>query len=441
MNRHSAENTQPVIKVGIVSAPSLHFCLNAEYICRQNGMSVQGESEVVATDTALRWNGEIRHELLFEPKEAADASFSLYDVTIGVNFHWERKEKQTFRGSLLLLNDDGKVCAINILPLEEYLKSVISSEMSSTASLQFLKAHAVISRSWLMAQIQKSSRGAKSLSSLRGLSSLSSSSSSPLGGRLGGDCSFRVKWYDREDHRLFDVCADDHCQRYQGITKISNPTAVEAVNQTCGEVLMYDGEICDARFSKCCGGVLEEFASCWGDENKPYLVSKPDIIFDERSRGINEAFCNTSDPAILSQVLNDFDQETTDFYRWNVEYTGQQLDELVMQKSGIDFGHILSLTPVKRGPSGRIILLEIQGTKQTVTVGKELEIRRWLSPSHLYSSAFEVIRLKDGFRLEGRGWGHGVGLCQIGAAVMGSLGYDYNEILSHYYPNAEIKDI
>ena len=432
MNRHSAENAQPVIKVGIVSATSLRFCLNAEYICRQNGMSVQGESEVMATDTALRWNGEIRHELLFKPNEAADASFSLYDVIIGVNFHWERKEKQTFRGSLLLLNDDGKVCAINILPLEEYLKSVISSEMSSTASLQFLKAHAVISRSWLMAQIQKSSRGAKSLSS---------SSSSPLGGRLGGDCSFRVKWYDREDHRLFDVCADDHCQRYQGITKISNPTAVEAVNQTCGEVLMYDDEICDARFSKCCGGVLEEFASCWGDENKPYLVSKPDIIFDERSRGINEAFCNTSDPAILSQVLNDFDQETTDFYRWNVEYTGQQLDELVMQKSGIDFGHILSLTPVKRGPSGRIILLEIQGTKQTVTVGKELEIRRWLSPSHLYSSAFEVIRLKDGFRLEGRGWGHGVGLCQIGAAVMGSLGYDYNEILSHYYPNAEIKDI
>ncbi len=427
MNRHLA---QSVIRVGIVSAPSLHFCLNDKYICRQNGISVQGESEVEATDTALRWNGELHHELLFEPKEPTEASFTLYDVTIGVDFHWERKEKQTFRGSLLLVNDAGKVCAINILPLEEYLKSVISSEMSSTASLQFLKAHAVISRSWLMAQIQKSSNSPKSLNS---------SSSSPLMGRLGGGSSFRIRWYDREDHQLFDVCADDHCQRYQGITKISNLTAIEAVNQTQGEVLMYDGEICDARFSKCCGGVMEEFATCWSDENKPYLVSKPDIILDERSRDVREAFCNTSDPAILSQVLNDFDQETTDFYRWNVEYTGLQLDELVRQKSGIDFGHIISLAPVKRGPSGRIILLEIQGTKQTVTVGKELEIRRWLSPSHLYSSAFDVIKLDDGFRLEGRGWGHGVGLCQIGAAVMGSLGYDYREILSHYYPGADIE--
>ena len=425
MNRLPAENAHPVIKVGIVSASSLHFCLKAEYLCRQNGMAVQGESEVQATDTALRWNGELRHELLFEPKNPTEASFSISDVTIGINFHWERKEKQTFRGSLLLLNDGGKVCAINILPLEEYLQSVISSEMSSKASLQFLKAHAVISRSWLLAQIGKPQRN-------QNIQSNQSACNSQIPSR-------HIRWYDREDHQLFDVCADDHCQRYQGITKISNPTAIEAVNQTQGEVLKYGEEICDARFSKCCGGMMEEYASCWDNQQKPYLVAKPDILYDDRAKGVKESFCNTSDPEILSQVLNDFDQETTDFYRWNVEYTGRQIDGLVRQKSGFDFGHIVSLTPLQRGLSGRIIQLEIKGTKMTMTVGKELEIRKWLSSSHLYSSAFDVVRLTDGFRLEGRGWGHGVGLCQIGAAVMGSLGYDYKEILSHYYPGSQIK--
>ena len=366
------------------------------------------------------------HEILFTPKEASNASFSLSDVTIGVDFHWQRQETQTFRGSLRLINDRGRVCAINILPLEEYLKSVISSEMSATASLPFLKAHAVISRSWLLAQISKSSRVQGSRVQGATLNSQFSTLNSI------------VRWYDREDHTLFDVCADDHCQRYQGISKISNHTAIKAVEETAGEVLVYDGEICDARFSKCCGGMMEEFASCWDNQQKPYLVAKPDILYDERARGVKEAFCNTADPKILSQVLNDFDQETTDFYRWNVEYSGNELDELVKRKSGIDFGHILSMTPVRRGPSGRIILLEIQGTKCTVTVGKELEIRKWLSPSHLYSSAFEVIPLADGFRLEGKGWGHGVGLCQIGAAVMGSLGYSYREILEHYYPGTEV---
>ncbi len=414
-----------VIKVGIVTAEQIQFRLNGDYLFGDNVFG-EGEETVTATETAIRWRGQLYHEILFTPKEASNASFSLSNVTIGVDFHWQRQETQTFRGSLRLINDRGRVCAINILPLEEYLKSVISSEMSATASLPFLKAHAVISRSWLLAQISKSSRVQGSRVQGATLNSQFSTLNSI------------VRWYDREDHTLFDVCADDHCQRYQGISKISNPTAIKAVEETAGEVLVYDGEICDARFSKCCGGIMEEFASCWDDQQKPYLVAKPDILYDERARGVKEAFCNTADPKILSQVLNDFDQETTDFYRWNVEYSGNELDELVKRKSGIDFGHILSMTPIQRGPSGRIILLEIQGTKCTVTVGKELEIRKWLSPSHLYSSAFEVIPLADGFRLEGKGWGHGVGLCQIGAAVMGSLGYSYREILEHYYPGTEI---
>ena len=414
-----------VIKVGIVTAEQIQFRLNEDYLFGDNVFG-EGEETVTATETAIRWRGQLYHEILFTPKEASNASFSLSDVTIGVDFHWQRQETQTFRGSLRLINDRGRVCAINILPLEEYLKSVISSEMSATASLPFLKAHAVISRSWLLAQISKSSRVQGSRVQGATLNSQFSTLNSI------------VRWYDREDHTLFDVCADDHCQRYQGISKISNPTAIKAVEETAGEVLVYDGEICDARFSKCCGGMMEEFASCWDNQQKPYLVAKPDILYDERARGVKEAFCNTADPKILSQVLNDFDQETTDFYRWNVEYSGNELDELVKRKSGIDFGHILSMTPVRRGPSGRIILLEIQGTKCTVTVGKELEIRKWLSPSHLYSSAFEVIPLADGFRLEGKGWGHGVGLCQIGAAVMGSLGYSYREILEHYYPGTEV---
>ena len=423
-----------VIKVGIVTAEQIRFRLNGDYLFGDKEFGA-GEETVTATETAIRWRDQLYHEILFTPKEAFNASFSLSDVTIGVNFHWQRQETQTFRGSLRLINDGGRVCAINILPLEEYLKSVISSEMSATASLPFLKAHAVISRSWLLAQIDKSSRvqGSPVTSHLSSLTS----NLSPLTSQLSPLNSI-IRWYDREDHTLFDVCADDHCQRYQGISKISNPTAIQAVAETAGEVLMYDGEICDARFSKCCGGMMEEFASCWDDQQKPYLVAKPDILFDERARDVKEAFCNTSDPKILSQVLNDFDQETTDFYRWNVEYSGQELDEIVKRKSGIDFGHILSMTPIKRGPSGRIILLEIRGTKRTMTVGKELEIRKWLSSSHLYSSAFEVIPLADGFRLEGKGWGHGVGLCQIGAAVMGSLGYDYREILEHYYPGAKV---
>lgn len=313
------------------------------------------------------------------------------------------------------------LCAINVLPLEEYLACVVSSEMSATASLEFLKAHAVISRSWLLAQIRSTHKQTSPQSVFRTTGQL-------------------LKWYDHDDHLLFDVCADDHCQRYQGTGRMNNANAPEAVSQTRGRVLMYGGEICDARFSKCCGGRLELFSSCWDDEDKPYLVSKPDIINDVRAREVKEAFCNTDDTAVLSQVLNNYDQETHDFYRWTVAYTTAELSRLVAKKSGLDFGTVLDLRPLKRGPSGRIVLLEIVGTRMSLTVGKELEIRKWLSPTHLYSSAFSVERTEDGFVLHGKGWGHGVGLCQIGAAVMGTLGYSYDEILQHYYPGSELTD-
>lgn len=420
---------EPIVSVGIVTAPYIRFAFHAAYVCGTEIVPASASVETVtATAVGLCWRGRTYHELTFTPKEASAASFSLYDVTIGKGFHWERQEVQTFRGILRLVRDGKGICAVNILPVEDYLASVISSEMSSTASLEFLKAHAVISRSWLLAQIRKREEQQR-------VSCVSSDVLTEY--RRPG---LLVKWYNHDDHVLFDVCADDHCQRYQGITKVRNPQAYEAVSQTRGMVLLHDGRICDARFSKCCGGRLELFSSCWEDEDKAYLVSKPDILYDVRAREVNEAFCNTSDPAILSQVLNNFDRETTDFYRWTVRYTREELSRLVAEKSGIDFGQILSLKPVKRGPSGRIVLLEIVGSKQTLVVGKELEIRKWLSPSHLYSSAFEVEETPTSFVLHGKGWGHGVGLCQIGAAVMGVLGYGYEEILGHYYPDSLIGD-
>ena len=336
------------------------------------------------------------------------------DVTIGVNFHWERQETQTFEGTLHIIVESDHIVAINQLPVERYLTSVISSEMSASASLEFLKAHAVISRSWLLAQIEKRRRHEQ-----------------------GGDSFFSftkkddelIRWYDREDHTIFDVCADDHCQRYQGITKANNKQVAEAISETRGQVLTYENEICDARFSKCCGGQTEEFQYCWEDTPKPYLVSFAD------------PYCNTSDKTILKQVLNDFDQETPDFYRWTVEYSQAELSELISRKLKEDFGEIQDLVPLERGKSGRIWKLKIVGTKKTFTIGKELEIRRALSETHLLSSAFDVERQGDRFILHGKGWGHGVGLCQIGAAVMGEQGKTYDEILLFYYRNAKINQL
>ena len=400
---------EPTVSVGIVSGQKIVFNLNAPYTAK--GAAYTGEQVVEFSEGGLLWRGQQYHELLFIP-QSADASFSLHDVTIGVGFHWERKQTQRFNGSLRLVVDSDHITAINEVPVERYLTSVISSEMSATSSPELLKAHAVISRSWLLAQMEKRRRMS-----------------------TGGDNFFSftkkddelIRWYDREDHTIFDVCADDHCQRYQGITNAENPSVVEAVRQTRGQILTYDGEICDTRFSKCCGGRTEEFQYCWENTPKPYLTS------------VSCPYCDTTDRHILSQVLNDYDQETPDFYRWTVRYTQRELTELVSHKLKIDLGDILDLEPLERGRSGRIWKLRIVGSKRSFTIGKELEIRRTLSESHLYSSAFDVERDGTSFILHGRGWGHGVGLCQIGAAVMGEQGKTYDEILLYYYRNAEIK--
>ena len=434
---------EPVVSVGIVSGQEIHFALNNPYLAK--GETITGEQTVTFSEGGILWNGNQYRELVFQP-QSPDASFSLHDVTIGVNFHWERKETQVFQGTLRLVVEADKVCAINQLPVENYLMSVISSEMRATSSLEFLKAHAVISRSWLLAQMDKrrtSQEGGNNFFSF-----------------IKKDDEL-IRWYDRDDHTIFDVCADDHCQRYQGITKETNAHVVEAVRQTRGQILVSNDEICDARFSKCCGGVSGEFQYCWEDTSKPYLTAVvdaphagalPDLTVEANAerwiRTSPEAFCNTTDKHILSQVLNDFDQETPDFYRWHVDYTQERLRSLISEKMKMDLGDILDLVPLERGRSGRISRLKIVGTKMSFTIGKELEIRRVLSESHLYSSAFVVDRhdldangVPASFTLTGAGWGHGVGLCQIGAAVMGEKGYGYDRILLHYYHGAEIKKI
>jgi SpoIID/LytB domain protein len=379
-------------------------------------------------------------EILCQP--LGSATFTLAEVTIGIRFHWERKEHQTFAGALrLIAAPDGTLTAVNDIGVEEYLKSVISSEMSAEAPEELLRAHAITSRSWLVAMLERERRVSAS-----GAPAMRSRESA---GEI-------VRWYDREDHSLFDVCADDHCQRYQGITKIITATASKAIQDTRGSFLVYDDEICDARFYKACGGLTDNFENVWEDTPVPYLRSVADaerhhapITSEEEARAwvlsSPEAYCNTNDPAILKQILPSFDQETTDFFRWRIEYSPQQLGELIRSKSGIDFGVIRSLTPVLRGPSGRILRLRIEGSARTIVVGKELEIRRWLSKSHLYSSAFVVDVEKDAggmpskFILRGGGWGHGVGLCQIGAAVMASKGMKAEKIVLHYFPGARLQ--
>ncbi len=411
---------QPQVDVGIVSGQHIRFSLNSKYTAK--GETIEGSQEVEFSEGGILWRGVQYRELTFTP-QSARGSFSLHDVTIGVNFHWERKESQTFLGTLRLVVEADKLTAINRLPVEQYLASVISSEMRATAGLELLKAHAVISRSWLLAQIRRREHNAEHRD---GFFSYIKKDNELL------------RWYDREDHTIFDVCADDHCQRYQGITKQTSRAVEQALKATRGQILSYpltsnspslnpDYEICDARFSKCCGGQTEEFQYCWENIPKPYLVS------------VRDPYCNTTDKAILSQVLNDYDQETSDFYRWTVRYTSEELSRIVNDKLGGDFGTITGLIPLERGKSGRIWRLQIVGTNKTFIIGKELEIRRALSKSHLYSSAFDVEKTADGFVLHGRGWGHGVGLCQIGAAVMGQKGFKYDEILLHYYRGAEIR--
>lgn len=436
----SNRKEEPIVSVGIVSASKLLFSLNAPYtVC---GSQRCGKQVVELSEGRILWENELYDELLFEPTDA-QSSFTLEDVTIGVNFHWERKEAQTFLGKLRFIVEDNNICAINELPVETYLTSVISSEMSATSSLELLKAHAVISRSWLLAQMEQ--RKVEN----------NNADKQPSFFKTDEEI---VRWYDREDHKRFDVCADDHCQRYQGITKAANKHVVEAIQQTAGEILTRHGEICDARYSKCCGGAVEEFQYCWENIKKPYLQALPDTLPDTTPLpdltdeavarqwilSSPNAFCNTTDQKVLSQVLNDFDQETTDFYRWSQTYSQAEVKQLLEEKLEVRFGDIIDLVPLERGKSGRIYRLKIVGKERTLIIGKELEIRRALSKSHLYSSAFIVEKadIKDGvpqkFIIKGAGWGHGVGLCQIGAAMMGKQGYRYEEILLHYYKGAEI---
>ncbi|WP_291530274.1 SpoIID/LytB domain-containing protein [Bacteroides sp. UBA939] len=442
---------EPKVHVGILFEPQIEFILLNPYRMSGtdcsgipvHGTEVYGKQVVTHQDGKILWNGCLYTELLFEPTNEAEYAFELLDVTIGINFHWERRENQRFLGALKIIVEDGKLTGINSIHIEDYLTSVISSEMSATASPELLKAHAVISRSWLLANLSTVDR------------SLVDSGHSEANSEL-------IKWYERDAHTRFDVCADDHCQRYQGITRASTEAVKQAIAATRGQILMFDGKICDARFSKCCGGAFEEFQYCWKGVKYPYLSKqqdwiaandKPQLLPDltqeaEAERWIRtspDAFCNTNDKKILSQVLNNYDQETTDFYRWKVSYTQEEISALVLQRSGIDYGQIVDLIPIARGTSGRLWKLKIVGTKKTLTIGKELEIRRTLSTSHLYSSAFVVDKeevspegIPERFILTGAGWGHGVGLCQIGAAVMGEKGYAYNAILLHYYIGATI---
>ena len=437
---------EPIIKVGIFEHyPSVQGTFNGPYSV--NGMfRLSGnfttrpeQGGIVLTDSK---GNEVVTGKEIRCVKTEDASFTLEDVTIGVQFHWERRERQTFQGNLILVaRDDGTITAINEIPLEQYLTSVISSEMSAEAPMELLKAHAITSRSWLAAMLEREERNV-GVPPLRSID---------REGEL-------IRWYDREDHDLFDVCADDHCQRYQGITKIINSNAATATERTRGLFLVRDNEVCDARFYKACGGLTEEFENAWEEKHIPYLECVTDSLTqhpkihtekeaEEWILSNPEAYCNTTDVAVLRQILPSFDQETTNFFRWVVQYDRRELEEIIRSKSGIDFGTLQNLTPLERGPSGRIFRLRIDGSKRTMIVGKELEIRRWLSKSHLYSSAFIVMaeRGSDGipekFMLYGAGWGHGVGLCQIGAAVMAATGFKAEEIVKHYFRSAELRTL
>ena len=412
--------SQRRLEVGIMSGSEIEFEIISDGAGRQKVEYSQGR---------ISYNGALYDELVFEAQTEAtmfaEPSFILYGVTIGVDFHWERKVTQKFAGTLKFIVDGGKVTAVNIVGVEDYLLSVISSEMKASAGLEFLKAHAVISRSWVMAQVEHRQSHV----------SRTPGPSCPVSEPVEGAEEY-IKWFDHDDHTLFDVCADDHCQRYQGLTMAVGDTVRKAVDQTWGLVLTSEGKICDARFSKCCGGRMELFSTCWEDKDYPYLQPLPDTA--DCVEG-DDVFCDTKDEKILSQVLNDYDLETRDFYRWRTEYSRTEVSDLVRRRSGMDFGTIRDLVPVERGPSGRLKRLKVVGDKKTMIIGKELIIRRWLSDSHLKSSAFEVHWDGDHLTLDGSGWGHGVGLCQIGAAVMAAKGYTFDRILLHYYPGSTLE--
>lgn len=437
---------QPDIKVGIVGGKEILFDFYGEYTAPFTEKKLSGSFKVILDGQIIKIINDKNElfsgkEVTFAPKDFDSDSFLLKDVVIGINFHWQKKENQRFRGKLKFIIENEQVTAVNVLPLEEYLTSVISSEMSPNASVELLKAHAIISRGWILAQLAKKKNNSQTMNE--------NVSSDEI-----------IRWYDREDHLNYDFCADDHCQRYQGITKIINDHAFTAVSETHGLFLTYEDKICDTRFSKCCGGITEPFENVWEPIPHGYLKTFVDYKFEPDESGWDltkeadaerwmrsnpTAFCNTKDKKVLSQVLVDFDRDTNDFFRWKVEYSQSEISELIKSRSGIDFGSIKDLLPVERGQSGRLIKLKIVGTLKTITFGKELEIRRTLSKSHLYSSAFIVEKenivdgIPQGFVLIGAGWGHGVGLCQIGAAVMGERGYTFDEILMHYFRGASIQ--
>lgn len=414
-----------MIEVGIMSAPEISF----EIIKDGDGVRT-----VSFSDGKILYDNTLYDELSFGrscPQDIfAEPSFILHGVTIGVGFHWQRKQDQTFAGTLKFIVVDGMVTAVNVIGVEDYLVSVISSEMKASASLNLLKAHAVISRSWVISQIEKR-RQSGSSDALPGRTDVECGGQETCGG--ADRARSIIRWWDHDDHKHFDVCADDHCQRYQGLTNALGENVRRAVAETWGQVLRYEGELCDARFSKCCGGVMERFSTCWEDRDYPYLQSLPDT-----PEGGGRCFCDTDDESILSQILNDYDLETRDFYRWETRYTRSEVSELVNRRSGIDFGEIRSMEPVTIGESGRISRLRIIGSASQAVVGKELMIRKILSETHLKSSAFDIEWQGDVLALHGKGWGHGVGLCQIGAAVMAHQGYDYLQILNHYYPGATV---
>jgi stage II sporulation protein D len=443
---------EPTISVGILHDDPITFELYGTYRCPEIERDFSGVFTVSRKNDSIRIVQQGKtvcesNEILFEPLDYGVDSIIIRDVVIGVKFHWERKEHQQFRGSLKIVKEGEKLTAVNILPIEQYLLSVISSEMSATSNENLLDAHAIISRSWLLAQIEKSREISKEGKKYQALHQTDDE---------------LIRWYDREDHTLYDVCADDHCQRYQGVTKAHTEVVAKSIEKTRGIVLKYNDRICDTRYSKSCGGLTESFENAWEPVKHPYLSSvvdyKDDVpaykkdFSDERNaeawiRENPPAFCNTNDASILSQVLLDYDQETSDFFRWKVEYTQKEIAALIGQKTELDFGDILDLIPVERGHSARLVKLKIVGSKKTLIIGKDLEIRRALSPSHLYSSAivvdkFDIVNeVPQKFVLTGAGWGHGVGLCQIGAAVMGAQGYTYEQILKHYFRGAEILKI
>lgn len=440
----------PEIQIGIFSGKEISFTLNNMFRESQGEFAIRGTCKaycsgkeiVVENDNRKYLNAEA---VIIMPVSEDASSFVLKAVTIGVDFHWQRKEDQLFKGALKLIIEDDKITAINIITIEDYLLSVISSEMSATSSEELLKAHAVVSRSWLLAQMEKS----KSLGTVKQKYESHFLSEGEI-----------VRWWDREDHKNYDVCADDHCQRYQGITRASTTVVEKVIHDTFGEVLTSDGHICDTRYYKCCGGVTELFENVWEPVSHPYLqkvidsrqspaLFNLDLVKEENAvkwiQGSPDAFCNTVDKTVLSEILNDYDQETNDFFRWKVSYSQIELSDLIKSRTGIDFGTVTGLIPIERGVSGRIIKLKIKGTLKTMIIGKELQIRKALSATHLYSSCFFVETSENNgethFILHGAGWGHGVGLCQIGAAVMGSEGYKYNEILSHYFKGAVLEKL